>query len=473
MHFGSLHASALLFLAIAIPAAAQNTCTEAHFAGPYGFTITGVVVNTNGGFYPAAESGTVTADGNGNLSGSATLSQAGHIQSQSFTGTYTVNSDCTGTVTTIDSNGPAHFSIVIVDNGQQILFIETDAGVSVSGSAKPQATNCTTQTVSGSYGYAFSGWLYDSSGRAWGYAESGKVVADGMGGLSSVATASAKGTIVSGSSTGTYSVNADCTGQVTYRNGGGQLNFVVVASGREVDYIETENNTVISGSATVLGNGGGSIAHVASGGGWQTTFTIANTGTVASQAELSFFDNNGNLLALPLTGVQSGAVVTKSRLTETIAPGATLVISTQASTALIGSAQLTSSGAVSGYAVFRYNPTGQEAVVPLETRNASAYVLAFDNTNGTSTGVALANSSVQSVKVRALLRDSSGASLGTETINIPPHGHTSFELASSYASAAGKQGTVEFDVPGGGGISVVGLRSTPTGALTTIPVLTK
>lgn len=415
----------------------------------------------------------MTADGNGNLSGSATLSQAGHIQSETFTGTYTVNSDCTGTVTTIDSNGPAHFSIDIVDNGQQILFIESDAGVAVSGSAKPQATNCTTQTVSGSYGYAITGWTFDSSGKGWGYAESGKVVADGAGGLSSVATASQQGTIARGTLSGTYSVNSDCTGTVTFSNSGGQLNFVVVASGREVDYVETQNNTVISGLATALGNGGGSMAHVVSGGGWQTTFTIANTGTVASQAELSFFDNSGNPLVLPLTGVQSGATVTKSRLTETIAPGATLIISTQASTALIGSAQLTSTRAVSGYAVFRYNPTGQEAVVPLETRNASAYVLAFDNTNGLSTGVALANSSTRSVKVRALLRDSAGANLGTETISLPAHGHTSFELASSYASAAGKQGTVEFDIPGGGGISVVGLRSTPNGALTTIPVLTK
>ena len=32
--------------------------------------------------------------------------------------------------------------------------------------------------------------------------------------------------------------------------------------------------------------------------------------------------------------------------------------------------------------IFRYNPNGQEAVVPLESRNANAYILAFDNTAG-------------------------------------------------------------------------------------------
>ncbi len=472
MRFASLCASVLLSLAIAKPGAAQNTCTNASFTGPYGYTITGVVVNSDASFYSVAESGTVTADGNGNLRGSNTFSEAGQIKSQTFTGTYTVSSDCTGTVTTNDSSGPAHFSIVIVDNGQQILFIESDPGVAVSGSAKPQATNCTTQTINGLYGYAITGWTFDSSGNGWGYAESGKVLADGLGGLSSVATASQQGAIASGTGSGTYSVNEDCTGTVTFSNGA-HLNFTLVGSGREVDFIQTDNDTVIAGSGSVLGNGGGSIAQVASGGGWQTTFTIANTSTVASQAELSFFDNSGNPLELPLTGVESSTTVTKSTLTETVAPGATLVISTQASIALVGSAQLTASNAVSGFAVFRYNPTGQEAVVPLETRNASAYVLAFDNTNGVSTGVAIANSSAQSAKVRAALRDSSGASLGTEIINLPAHGHTSFVLASAYASVAGKQGSVEFDVPGGGAVSVLGLRATPGGALTTIPVLAK
>jgi hypothetical protein len=132
---------------------------------------------------------------------------------------------------------------------------------------------------------------------------------------------------------------------------------------------------------------------------------------------------------------------------------------------------------VSGFAIFRYNPTGQEAVVPLETRNASAYVLAFDNTNHLVTGVALANVSIpsQAVAVRVVLRDDTGATLvtPTPTINLAGGGHTSFILANSYASVAGKRGTVEFDTPAGAQISALGLRATPAGAVTTIPVLAK
>jgi hypothetical protein len=222
--------------------------------------------------------------------------------------------------------------------------------------------------------------------------------------------------------------------------------------------------------------GGGSMAQVASGGGWQTTFTLVNTGTSAAQVQLSFFDNNGIALSLPLTFVQSGAAMTASTLSQAIAGGASLAILTQASSAdasVVGSAQLTTSGTVTGFAIFRYNPTGQEAVVPLETRDASAYVLAFDNTNGLATGLALANVSNQAANVPVVLRDDTGANLGTAAINLAARGHTSFMLTGNYASVANKRGTVEFDASAGTQISVLGLRATPTGAVTTIPVFAK
>src|SRR5260370_31334000 len=124
--------------------------------------------------------------------------------------------------------------------------------------------------------------------------------------------------------------------------------------------------------------GGGSMAQVASGGGWQTTFTLVNTGTSLAQAQLSFFDNNGNALSLPVTLVQSGNLITDSTITQPIAAGAALVVLSQGSNtgpAVVGSAQLTTDGNVGGFAIFRYTPTGKEAVVPLEVGNGSRYVL--------------------------------------------------------------------------------------------------
>jgi hypothetical protein len=274
-------------------------------------------------------------------------------------------------------------------------------------------------------------------------------------------------------------VNSDCTGTATLTNAQGasdHLNFVIVAGGREIQFIETDPTTVISGSASALGDVAlptGSIAHVASGGGWQTIFTLANIGTSSGQAKLSFFDNNGNPMSLPLTFEDSGAKTTTSVLTETIAAGNTLVVETSGTTAEVGSAILSVEGSVGGFAIFQDSKTGQETVVPLQTANASAYILAFDNTNGLSTDLDLANVSNQSANVPMVIRSDTGTKLGTATINLPVHGHTSFTLAKAYTYSNGKRGTVEFDTPPNGQISVVGLRTSATGSLSNIPVLGK
>ena len=55
--------------------------------------------------------------------------------------------------------------------------------------------------------------------------------------------------------------------------------------------------------------------------------------------------------------------------------------------------------------IFRYNPNGQEAVVPLESRSASASILAFDNTGGTATGVAMNSVSTQAVNIPVVVRN--------------------------------------------------------------------
>ena len=223
---------------------------------------------------------------------------------------------------------------------------------------------------------------------------------------------------------------------------------------------------------------GGSMAHIAAGGGWQTTFTLINPSASSVQVQLSFFDNAGKALSLPLTYVQTNTTATASTVTQTIAAGATLVILAQgSSTAPVveGSAQLTTTGSasVNGFAIFRYNPTAQEAVVPLETRNPAGFVLGFDNTNGLATGVALANVADAGGNVGMVLRDDTGAVLDTTTISIGARGHVSFVLSSSYSSTANKRGTVEFDTPAGGQITALGILATPTGAFTTIPVLVK
>src|SRR6185503_14657442 len=92
-------------------------------------------------------------------------------------------------------------------------------------------------------------------------------------------------------------------------------------------------------------------------------------------------------------------------------------------------------------------PNGQEAVVPLENRNAGSYLLAFDNTGGISTGVAVSNTSWQVVSVPVIIRDDSGAQIGTSAIPLAANGHGAFVLASQFPQTEGIRGTLEFTTP--------------------------
>jgi len=71
-----------------------------------------------------------------------------------------------------------------------------------------------------------------------------------------------------------------------------------------------------------------------------------------------------------------------------------------------------------------------------------------------------------------VIRDDSGEQIATSSLAVPADGHTSFVLPTQYPITANLRGTIEFDTPSGGRISVLGMRFTPpNNALTTIPAL--
>ena len=232
----------------------------------------------------------------------------------------------------------------------------------------------------------------------------------------------------------------------------------------------------------------GSISHTASAENWTTTFTLVAVGSSSATARLSLFgdavDPSGNgPLTLPLMFPQlraAAAPIPAASLDRTLNANASLIVNTagpQVAPVLVGSAQLASTGAMGGFAIFHQIVTEQEAVVPMESRNASSYLLSFDNTNGVVLGVAVANVSAQNANIPVVIRDETGAVIGSPgaSIALGGNGHTSFVLSDpilGFPVTANKRGTVEFDTPAGGRISVLGLRFTPpNNALTTIPAL--
>lgn len=104
--------------------------------GTYGVSGGGTVGVGTANPVQDTEVGLLTADGNGNVSGSVTFSANGTLLAATYTGTYTVNSDCTATASISDSLGEhLHETGVVLKGGAEIRFIGTDPGAEISRDA--------------------------------------------------------------------------------------------------------------------------------------------------------------------------------------------------------------------------------------------------------------------------------------------------------------------------------------------------
>jgi hypothetical protein len=136
--------SVLALRLIRVPKAqAQSGCTSASFQGAFGYTFNGL---TGFNARPFAAVGRLVADGQGNVSGSETQSANGVISTRTYTGTYKVNPDCTGSQVSNDNfNKTVKCDFVIVSGGREIYVIETDAITSVVGTLKQQLDRMSTE----------------------------------------------------------------------------------------------------------------------------------------------------------------------------------------------------------------------------------------------------------------------------------------------------------------------------------------
>jgi hypothetical protein len=90
---------ATLFISLSLVAVAKDhdSCANLPMAGEWGFTWTGMlIIGTNP--VPAAAVGKSIFDEDGNFSGTLTSSIGGTVSTDTMTGTYTQNPDCTGTL---------------------------------------------------------------------------------------------------------------------------------------------------------------------------------------------------------------------------------------------------------------------------------------------------------------------------------------------------------------------------------------
>ena len=89
-------ATVCMSLAPAVQAAEH--CSNAKAAGNWGFTLTGTLILPTGQV-PGAAVGRLSVDAAGNISGTEARNVGGGFANETLTGSWTVNSDCTATLT--------------------------------------------------------------------------------------------------------------------------------------------------------------------------------------------------------------------------------------------------------------------------------------------------------------------------------------------------------------------------------------
>ncbi len=118
---------------------AQQGCATQSLKGPFIYKFDGNYFDNQGYNYPYSAVGRVVPDGNGALTATETNSIFGNVKrNATYTGTYTVNNDCSGSMVFQYSGGASNYDFVFIQATNQLHLIESDQGVTISGTATAQ-----------------------------------------------------------------------------------------------------------------------------------------------------------------------------------------------------------------------------------------------------------------------------------------------------------------------------------------------
>ena len=240
-------------------ARAAEGCGLQSLRGGYGFAFEGQVAPSAAAEFDLAGAGRILFDGHAGLSGREAASTNGAQETLTFTGTYTVQPDCSGTATIANSNGRTdHITFGLVEGGQEFNFRDTDPGVVLTGQASRQAVNhCNDRSLRGVFNVAASGSFFDAGAEVTDWSISGDIHFDGQGHEFGSVSGNFGGPFAD-TFTGTYQVNPDCTGSTigNFSTGSSDHLFIVlVEQGNEVKFISTDPGNVIAGNFDRMSNG--------------------------------------------------------------------------------------------------------------------------------------------------------------------------------------------------------------------------
>jgi hypothetical protein len=217
-------------------------CAVAGLHGGYGFLREGT---TTAG--PLAAVGVMSYDGAGNWTATQSLSRNGTFSfDETTSGTYTVNSDCSGK---LFSAGQEIGRIMVIDGGKTVFQLDETAQSQVIGRQKRAPRQCSNATLEGDFGFYRSG--ITATGPL---ASVGRGHLDGAGNGSAVQTNIRNGVINPDQvlDPTPYEVSADCSGKLFF--GGREIGrLVVVDKGREFYIMSESAGNTVSGVERAVG----------------------------------------------------------------------------------------------------------------------------------------------------------------------------------------------------------------------------
>jgi uncharacterized protein (TIGR03437 family) len=260
----------------AVPAFAQTitggTCAASNLTGTYSLTLSGRAISAAGSL-----TGTFQGDGLATFDGISKVTFTGTVNTNlasgkpfTYSGTYTVPSNCFGTVT-LNTGSTATFTLVVWSSGTQYDITGSDSTYVYSGSGSSnQPAACAAATLSGEFTYDATGSTLSGTAVTGSADESGELQFDGQGNVTSSYTVTSSLTTPAAiTATGTYSVTSTCLATATLTDSTGKidtLNFVIEGNyGDNLVLVESNSAFVRSGSGhSAFLNPARSIANVAS-----------------------------------------------------------------------------------------------------------------------------------------------------------------------------------------------------------------
>ncbi len=255
----TLHiAQSIVIANFALSSVAWATCSNASLSGTYGFLHTGIGPSGT----PTTGVTSITFDSTtGTYKGRDTASHNGVIDTGSLNATYAVAPDCTVQATaTLGSNPPLDLAFLLTSKG--FLYVTQTTGVIAHGFGVKQGFPiCTNAGVEGRFEIETTGDFLAGAPAIGPVAFIGELKllvnpsnSAGEGIISGHLAGTENGTILMFAKepvTGTYTIGPDCRGRATIKpkwRSAMHFSLLVVDGGKEMLAVQTDANTVVSGT---------------------------------------------------------------------------------------------------------------------------------------------------------------------------------------------------------------------------------